>query len=136
MPLIGWKTGSWVRTYLAAFDHWIAFALLLLVGLRMICESTKQGEERTALDSTRIGVLLVLAIATSIDALAVGFSLSFLDMAILIPVLVIGVVTFVMCIAGTYIGALSGRVLGKRVEAIGGIMLIGIGVKIVIEHTL
>ena len=136
MPLIGWRTGNWVRTYIAAFDHWIAFALLLLVGLRMIYESRKHGEDGTAIDPTRITVLLVLAIATSIDALAVGFSLSFLDMTIFVPVLVIGIVTFIMCFAGTYIGALSGQLLGKRVEVIGGIMLIGIGVKIVIEHTL
>jgi putative Mn2+ efflux pump MntP len=136
MPLIGWSTGNWVRTYIAAFDHWIAFALLLLVGLRMIYESRKRGADRGTIDPTRIHVLFILAVATSIDALAVGFTLSFLDIAILVPVLVIGIVTFTMCFAGAYLGALSGRRLGSRVEMIGGLMLIGIGAKIVLEHTL
>ena len=136
MPLIGWRTGNWVRIYIAAFDHWIAFALLVLVGSRMIHESRKHTDDRSAIDPTRLAVLLVLAIATSIDALAVGFSLSFLDMAILVPIIVIGAVTFIMCFAGTYLGALSGQLVGRRVETIGGLMLIAIGVKIVIEHTL
>jgi putative Mn2+ efflux pump MntP len=136
MPLIGWSTGNWVRTYIAAFDHWIAFGLLFLVGSRMIYESRKTDEHRATIDPTKTYVLFILAVATSIDALAVGFTLSFLDMAILVPVLVIGSVTFIMCLGGAYLGALSGRLLGRRVEAIGGLMLIGIGVKIVLEHTL
>jgi putative Mn2+ efflux pump MntP len=136
MPFIGWSTGNWIRAYIAAFDHWIAFLLLCLVGAKMIHESRQDEAARANLDPTNIYILFILAIATSIDALAVGFSLSFLDIAIVVPVVVIGVVTFAMSYAGTYIGTLSGPVFGKRIETIGGLILIGIGIKIVIEHTL
>ena len=136
MPFIGWSTGNWVRTYIAAFDHWIAFLLLVVVGSKMIYESTKDTASRADLNPLNIYVLFILAIATSIDALAVGLSLSFLDIAIATPVLVIGVVTFGMCFAGTYLGTLSTRFFLRKMEAIGGLILIGIGVKIVIEHSL
>jgi putative Mn2+ efflux pump MntP len=136
MPFIGWSAGNWVRTYVAAFDHWIAFLLLLLVGVKMIYESRKDEASRAGLDPTNIYILFVLAIATSIDALAVGVSLSFLRIAIVVPVLVIGIVTFVMCFLGAYLGTMSGHLFGRKVEALGGLVLIGIGLKIVIEHTL
>ena len=136
MPFIGWSTGNWVRSYVAAFDHWIAFCLLFLVGAKMIYESRKDDASRANLDPTNIYVLFVLAVATSIDALAVGFTLSFLGAAIVVPVLMIGIVTFVMCFAGTYIGSMSGHLFGRKIETVGGLILIGIGVKIVIEHTL
>ena len=136
MPFIGWSTGNWVRAYVAAFDHWIAFCLLLVVGARMIYESRKDDAARAKTDPTNIYMLFVLAVATSIDALAVGFTLSFLGTGIVVPVLMIGIVTFVMCFAGTYIGTMSGRLLGKKIETVGGLILIGIGIKIVIEHTL
>lgn len=136
MPFIGWSTGNWIRTYISAYDHWIAFCLLFFVGTKMIYESRKDEDSRANLDPTNIYVLFVLAIATSIDALAVGFTLSFLDTAIVVPVLIIGIVTFVMCFAGTYLGTISGPVFGKKIETVGGLILIGIGIKIVIEHTL
>jgi putative Mn2+ efflux pump MntP len=136
MPFVGWSTGSWIKTYIAAFDHWIAFLLLLTVGAKMIYESRKNDGDRAGLDPTKIYVLFVLAFATSIDALAVGFSLSFLDIAIVVPVLIIGIVTFVMCFVGTYLGTVSGPVFGRKIETVGGLILIGIGFKIVIEHTL
>jgi putative Mn2+ efflux pump MntP len=135
MPFIGWSAGNRVQTYVAAFDHWIAFLLLLAVGVKMIWESRKGEASRARPDPTRVPVLLVLAVATSIDALAVGLSLSFLDTSILLPVLVIGVVTFVMCVVGTYLGAMARHIVGSRVEAIGGLILIAIGLRIVLEHT-
>jgi putative Mn2+ efflux pump MntP len=135
MPFIGWSAGNWVRTYVAAFDHWIAFLLLLAVGVKMIWEAWKDEASRARLDPTRISILFVLAVATSIDALAVGLSLSFLDTSILLPVLIIGAVTFVMCVVGTYLGTMARRIVGNRVEAVGGIILIAIGIKIVIDHT-
>jgi putative Mn2+ efflux pump MntP len=101
----------------------------------MIWESWKDDASRVRLDPTRISVLVVLAVATSIDALAVGLSLSFLDTSILLPVLVIGIVTFAMCFIGTYIGTMARHVVGSKVEAVGGLILIAIGIKIVIEHT-
>jgi putative Mn2+ efflux pump MntP len=135
MPFIGWNAGNWVHGYIAAFDHWVAFLLLLTVGAKMIWESRKEDPSRRTFDPTKVSILLLLAVATSIDALAVGFSLSFLNTSILFPVLAIGIVTFAMCLVGTYLGAMAGRVLGSRVEALGGLILIAIGIRIVIEHT-
>jgi putative Mn2+ efflux pump MntP len=134
MPFIGWSAGNWVRTYIAAYDHWVAFLLLLVVGVRMIWESRKDDAERVSIDPTNIYVLFVLAVATSIDALAVGLSLSFLNTAIVVPVLVIGLVTFAMCYAGAYVGNAVGHLLGRKIEAVGGLILIAIGIKIVLEH--
>lgn len=135
MPFVGWSAGIRVQDHVAAFDHWIAFLLLLAVGAKMIWESSKDEASRVRLDPTRISVLLVLAIATSIDALAIGLSLSFLNTSILLPVLVIGSVTFVMAFIGTYLGTMARHIVGSRVEAVGGLILIAIGIKIVIEHT-
>jgi putative Mn2+ efflux pump MntP len=136
MPLAGWSVGSRLQARLGSFDHWVAFLLLLAVGAKMVWESVKDDASRARLDPTRTWVLLMLAVATSIDALAVGLSLSFLDASILLPVLLIGSVTFVMSFVGTYLGDIAGRVVGRRAEAVGGIILIAIGIKIVIEHTL
>ena len=135
MPLIGWSAGIRVHDHVATFDHWIAFLLLVAVGAKMIWESRKDEASRARLDPTRISVLLVLAVATSIDALAVGLSLSFLKTAILLPVLIIGSVTFVLCLMGTYLGTVVRQMVGSRVEAIGGLILIAIGIRIVVEHT-
>lgn len=136
MPLVGWSAGNWIRTYIEAFDHWVAFLLLLAIGARMIWESRKDEKSRTQIDPTRINILFVLAIATSIDALAVGLSLSFLDISIVVPVLIIGLVTFLMCYVGTYLGAHFGIILRGKIETLGGLILIAIGLKILIEHTL
>jgi putative Mn2+ efflux pump MntP len=135
MPLVGGTVGSRLQVHVGSFDHWVAFLLLLAVGVKMIWESAKDDASRVRLDPTRTSVLLVLAVATSIDALAVGLSLSFLGIAILLPVVVIGSVTFAMSFAGTYLGEVAGRTLGRRAEAVGGIILIAIGLRIVIEHT-
>lgn len=136
MPFIGWSAGNQVRDYVSSYDHWIAFLLLLVVGVKMIWDSRKDEASRAGIDPTRIHVLFVLAVATSIDALAVGLSLSFLEISIVVPALVIGLVTFLMCFLGTYLGAAAGNLLGKKMEAVGGLILIGIGIKIVIEHTM
>jgi putative Mn2+ efflux pump MntP len=136
MPFIGWSAGNWIQTYIEAFDHWIAFILLLAIGVRMIWESRIDDASRAVIDPTRVYVLFILAVATSIDALAVGLSLSFLRISIVAPVLIIGLVTFLMCFLGTYLGAAVGKALGSKIEALGGLILIAIGVKILIEHTL
>jgi putative Mn2+ efflux pump MntP len=135
MPFVGWNAGVRVQGYVAAFDHWIAFLLLIAVGAKMIWESRKDEASRVGLDPTRISILLVLAVATSIDALAVGLSLSFLDTSILLPVVVIGCVTFVLSLIGPYLGTMARHIVGSRVEAVGGLILITIGIRIVIEHT-
>ena len=133
MPVIGWLAGVHVIDLIADYDHWIAFFLLAFIGARMIYESIKK-ESDTLVASLSIKVLLVLSIATSIDALAVGLSLSLLQVSIIIPAIVTGVVTFSLSFFGVYIGGKFGRVLKSRVESLGGIILVVIGLKILLEH--
>jgi putative Mn2+ efflux pump MntP len=135
MPVVGWLAGIGLRELISQFDHWIAFGLLCLIGLRMIYESTKARSERKILNPLNLGVLLLLSIATSIDALAAGVSLAFLKTSIVLPVIVIGVVTLVLSFVGVFIGDKSGHVFENKAEFVGGLVLIGIGTKILIEHT-
>jgi putative Mn2+ efflux pump MntP len=134
MPLIGWLAGLSARAFITGVDHWIAFGLLSLIGCKMIYESTKLGPDENKLDPLNILVLLFLAIATSIDALAVGLSLSFLKIAIFTPALIIGAITFLLSFFGVFLGNISGHFFENKIEIIGGLILIGIGIKIVIEH--
>lgn len=136
MPVLGWFAGENVLRYIERFDHWIALALLSFVGLKMIRESFAKGEKGDAapVDRTTGMPLLILSIATSIDALAVGLSLAVLRTNILLPAVLIGVVCFALTVAGAKLGPLLGRAVGKRAELLGGLILIGIGVKIVAEH--
>jgi putative Mn2+ efflux pump MntP len=135
MPLIGWAAGLTFSNYLKAVDHWIAFGLLLLVGGRMIWESwSTSKKDEAARNCLHFPTLLLLSIATSIDALAVGVTFAFLDITIGFPILVIGLITFVICFAGVILGNKLGKMLGNKPGIIGGLVLIGIGVKILIEH--
>jgi putative Mn2+ efflux pump MntP len=135
MPALGWAAGKAVHRHVAALDHWVAFALLAFVGGRMILGALGDGQEaRVEKDPTTGWTLLVLSVATSIDALAVGLSLAMIGSAILVPALVIGVVAAAMTAIGMKLGRRLGALWGKRVEVVGGIVLVGIGVKIVIEH--
>jgi putative Mn2+ efflux pump MntP len=136
MPFVGWHAGRWARVYVAAFDHWIAFILLVAIGSKMIHNALCDRDSRVERNPLSIYILFALAIATSIDALAVGITLSFLDVAILLPVLLIGLVTFGMSFAGTYLGAAIGHIFEKKLEIGAGLILIGIGARILIEHTL
>ncbi len=134
MPMIGWLAGLTVVEIIASFDHWIAFALLALVGGKMIMEGfEKEGDEEKA-DQTRGWPLLLLSIATSIDALAVGFSFSVLKNPILLPAVIIGIVCFVMTTVGMIFGKVLAKIFGKKVEIFGGVVLIAIGIKILIDH--
>jgi manganese efflux pump family protein len=135
MPLIGWLAGKGIVGYAKALDHWIAFILLSGLGLKMIYESFSKDEDRK-LNPLQLKVRISMAIATSIDALIVGFSFAFLEYRIVISTLIIGSVTFLVSMLGLLFGKKVGERLGKRMEIIGGIILIGIGVKILIEHTL
>lgn len=135
MPLIGWLGGVSARAFITGVDHWIAFGLLCLIGGKMIFESTRIGSNEKEIDPLDIHVLLILAIATSIDALAVGVSFAFLTMAIIIPAIIIGVTTFSLSFLGVFVGNISGHFFESKIEIIGGLILIGIGVKIVLEHT-
>ena len=135
MPLLGWLGGVSARAVITNIDHWIAFGLLCLIGGKMIYESTRLGSDGTELNPLDIHVLFLLAIATSIDALAVGVSFAFLEMAIITPAIIIGVTTFALSFLGVFVGNVSGHFFEKKIEVLGGLILIGIGLKILIEHT-
>ncbi|HBB90214.1 MAG TPA: manganese efflux pump MntP [Bacteroidales bacterium] len=135
MPLIGWAAGITFSQYIKPVDHWIAFGLLLLVGGRMIWESISNSKKDEAVrNCLHFPTLLILSIATSIDALAVGVSFAFLDITIWLPIVLIGLITFVICFVGIIIGNKLGPILGNKLGIIGGVTLILIGVKILIEH--
>jgi putative Mn2+ efflux pump MntP len=137
MPVLGWGAGLKIRGPISAWDHWVAFALLVLVGAHMIkgaFDGVQQNEKRK--DPTRGLTLVVLRIAVSIDALAVGLSLSMLSVSIWTPALVIGIVAGVMTIIGMHIGERIGMVprLKRKAELIGGVVLVAIGIKILYEN--
>lgn len=135
MPLIGYYLASGFRHLIESFDHWIAFGLLLLIGANMIREAFKKDEE-AADDSLRIGTMLVLAVATSIDALAVGISMACASMSVNIfaAVAIIGAITLSLSMAGVKIGNAFGEKFKTKAEVSGGLILIAIGIKILLEH--
>ncbi len=135
MPWIGWKIGNFAGNWFQAVDHWIAFCLLVCIGGKMVYDSRQQNKE-DSYDPLNLYIIFTLAIATSIDALAIGVTFSFLDISILEPVLIIGLVTFIFSLAGTYIGAFFGHIFEDKIELAGGIILIGIGTRILLEHLL
>ena len=133
MPLIGYFLGRQFRDYIVSFDHWIAFALLVLLGANMIRESFSEAEEVDASFTPR--AMLPMAVATSIDALAVGVTFAFLpDTNIWAAVSFIGVITFALSMVGVWIGHLFGAKFKSKAELVGGIVLIGMGAKILLEH--
>ena len=132
MPLIGYLLGSQFQQYITSIDHWIAFVLLALIGANMIKES--RGEAEQLNDSFSFLTMLPLAIATSIDALAVGITFAFLQVSVLPAVTFIGCTTFVLSAIGIKIGHVFGTRYKSRAELIGGIVLIAIGCKILLEH--
>jgi manganese efflux pump family protein len=134
MPIIGWLAGLTVVEIIASFDHWIAFALLAFVGGKMIWEGFEKESNEEKSDQTHGWPLLMLSIATSIDALAVGFSFSILNNPILFPAVIIGVICFVMTAVGMIFGKVLAKLFGKKVEIFGGLVLITIGIKILIDH--
>jgi putative Mn2+ efflux pump MntP len=134
MPLAGWLAGNTVAGIISGYDHWIAFGLLAYVGGKMIMDAIRSEDKPPETDPTRGGTLILLSIATSIDALAVGFSLALLKVPILYPSMIIGIVAFLMTATGMYFGGKLGRIFGKKVEIIGGLVLIAIGGKILFEH--
>ena len=138
MPIVGWFLCKGFQNYIEAFDHWIAFALLAFIGMKMIIETLSEKEEDVVVEKMDppldMKEMLMLAIATSIDALAVGISLAALDRPIVESATIIGVVTFIISIVGVYIGNFFGNRYKKRAELTGGIILVLIGVKILCEH--
>ena len=136
MPVIGWLAGQTIVKLVSAWDHWIAFALLALIGVRMIREAFSDEERPDDRDPTRGLSLVMLSIATSIDALAVGFSLSVIGVSIWFPAFIIGLVAGALTIIGMLMGRRIGDRWGSRVEILGGFVLIAIGVRILCEHLL
>ena len=137
MPLIGYLLGTAFEQYITSFDHWIAFALLTLIGANMLREAFSKDEEESAGASLSFGPMLVLALATSIDALAVGITLTFLVESIgylIFAVLSIGIITFILSAIGVRVGNLFGVKYKKGAVISGGVILILLGVKILLEH--
>lgn len=135
MPVIGWLLGSSVDQYLGALSHWIAFGLLLIVGGRMIFESMKKSAgDIVPSDPTRKWSLVMLSVATSIDALAVGFGVALLEVSVWTASVIIGLVAAAMTLAGMFFGRKLGARLGSWAGVVGGALLVGIGVKTLIEH--
>ncbi len=135
MPVIGWLAGLSLRELISGFDHWIAFGLLIIIGGKMIFESTRTKGRNRENKPLTTPMLFMLAIATSIDALAVGLSLSLLEIWIIMPALIIGAITFMLSFTGVFIGNRLGHFFGRKIEAAGGLILIGIGIKILVEHS-
>ncbi len=132
-PVLGWALGSYFRKIVTDWDHWIAFGLLAIVGVAMIIEGSRRerdGKERSALPPL---ALLTLAIATNVDEAAIGVTLAFLDVAIVTAASILGAVTFAAAVMGVRLGRMFGLLLGKKAEIVGGLVLIGLGVKFLLE---
>jgi manganese efflux pump family protein len=136
MPLIGFVVGRTVVKYIETYDHWVVFGLLLIIGGRMLWEAFHEKEEGQESDITRGWLLLSMAFATSIDSLAVGLSFAFLEINIISSVLIIGAVAFIVTVLGFYVGRQASNLLGQRAKILGGVILIGIGIRVLVTHLL
>ena len=135
MPLVGALAGLSFKEYITDYDHWVAFFILAAVGGKMIYESFKITEAEKNYSPSNILVLLALSVATSIDALAVGVTLSLVGSSIVTAVIVIGLVTFLLSYIGVILGKKFGHIFENKIEVVGGLVLIALGVKILFEHT-
>ncbi len=133
MPIVGWLAGLSLAELITGIDHWIAFALLTFIGSKMIYDSTREKAQKTQNRLNFIS-LLTLSVATSIDALAIGLSFAFLEINIAAPIIVIGIVTFTLSLMGFFFGNTAGKVFENRIKIVGGLILIGIGIRILLEH--
>lgn len=133
MPFIGWIIGDNIKG-IEDYDHWFAFALLNIVGGKMIFESIKDAPKRKDLPLVGFIELIILSIATSIDALIVGFSLSLLKVPLILPLVMFGLITFLFSFTGILLGNKIGKFLGNKAEIFGGVLLIAIGIKILLDH--
>ncbi len=136
MPFLGAMAGLKIKNYIEHYDHWIAFALLVAVGCKMIYESFEIKSAKGSFDPSNIYVLLILSVATSIDAFAVGITLSFLAISLAFAVSIIGIVTFLLSCLGIFIGKKFGHFFESKIEAFGGLILIALGFKILLQHLL
>ncbi len=135
MPVLGWLAGSSIASLIGAFDHWVAFGLLAFVGGRMVRSGfDPDAEAEIGQDPSRGRTLVMLAVATSIDAFAVGLGLAMLQINIIYPSIIIGVVTASLSLLGLALGTRLGEMFGKGMEIIGGLVLIAIGLRVLISH--
>lgn len=134
MPLIGYLLGTQFESKITAIDHWIAFALLGFIGINIIREALSDDDEEIDTDSVAFKTMIILSIATSIDALAVGVTFAFLKVNILFAVTTIGICTFLLSTIGVQLGSILGSKYKSRAELVGGIILIAMGIKILISH--
>ncbi len=134
MPVLGWFAGCTVARHIQAWDHWVAFALLAVIGGRMVRAGLAGEAETFPQDPSRGMTMVMLSVATSVDALAVGLSLAMLEVGIWVPAGVIGVITGGLSWLGLRFGHALGQRVGKRMEVVGGMVLVGIGVKLLAEH--
>jgi len=134
MLLIGWLAGYSLKDFITGSDHWIAFGLLSLVGCKMIYESVKTEPSKKETNPLNVYVLLILSVATSIDALAVGVGFAFLKVLIVVSIIVVGAVTFLLSFLGFFAGNRFGHLFKNKIEIVGGLILIVIGIKILVEH--
>jgi putative Mn2+ efflux pump MntP len=133
MPLLGWLAGTGIENSIREFDHWIAFILLGFIGGKMIYDGI-YNTNKGAVNELKFTTLMAQSFATSIDAFAVGISFALLNISIITPIIIIGVTTFGFSLLGLQIGKFFGKRIGKPVEIFGGLVLLGIGTKILIEH--
>ncbi len=136
MLVLGWLAGTTIVDFISSFDHWLAFGLLAFVGGRMLWESFHEKADEKPADISRGLLLLTLSIATSLDSLAVGLAFAFEDINLWIAAPVVGVTALVISAIGFLVGTKVGDIFGKRAEIIGGLILIGIGIRILFEHLL
>lgn len=137
MPVAGWLFGREIKEFMETFDHWIAFALLSILGMKMIAEALSDKHPSKKINPLDIKIILWISLATSIDALVVGISIAMLDVEIVQAVagiFIIGAVTFIAAMLGILFGKKTGQKFGRKVEFAGGFILIAIGVKILLEH--
>ena len=134
MPLLGWLSGVKLQRFIAEVDHWIVFGLLLFIGCKMIYEAFQIESVENRTDPMKIGVLFSLSIATSIDAFAAGVSFALLNIGVVVPVIIIGIITFIMSFIGVWIGDRGTHFFEKKMEVAAGVVLIAIGVKVLISH--
>ena len=134
MPALGYVLGTTFANKIAAIDHWIAFILLALIGANMIKEALSSDDDECQDDSLRLGDLIMLSIATSIDALAVGITFAFFNVSLLLSASMIGIITFIICVIGVKVGNVFGEKYKSKAELAGGLILIVMGAKILIDH--
>ncbi|MFA7229982.1 MAG: manganese efflux pump MntP family protein [Victivallaceae bacterium] len=138
MPLVGWLFGFLFRDLILNYDHWVAFILLVFVGGKMLYEAFKNEDDSDSeiipISPFTLNNMCLLALATSIDALAVGASLAMVETDIMLPALAMGIVTFLLSVAGVIIGTVFGHLFERKIEIVGGVVIVFIGFKILIEH--